>query len=92
MKGYGDYKSTVIDCDGAVLTLEILEAGHKNMLESFGKPEAPIPIPPTLFQDLVEWEKREKYWRSLGPIGYKMEALRWRLKHRAKHTVMNLPE
>lgn len=32
MKGYGDWKSKVIDCDGVALTREILEAGHKKML------------------------------------------------------------
>jgi len=87
---YGSDSSKVISTSG-VLTREMIEDASRIAMSRHGEPDRPIIVPHGMIQSLIEWQKREKYWKSLGPLGEKKERLRWRLKHRAKHTVMNLP-
>lgn len=90
MKGYGSDSSRVISTSGA-LTREMIEDAAQMALNRHAMSTPPMFVPHGMIEKLIEWQKREKYWKSLGPLGEKKERLRWRLKHRAKHTVMNLP-
>ena len=74
------------------LTREMIEDVSKMALNRHGMPTPPMIVPHGMIENLIEWQKRERYWKSLGSLGEKKERLRWRLKHRAKHTIMNLPD
>jgi len=75
-----------------VLTWEILEAGIKKLTEASFRPESII-VSPKLLKDLQDWDAREREWKKLGPLGYKMAKLKWELKHKRKDTkVLPLPE
>jgi hypothetical protein len=87
---YGSNSSKVISTSG-ILTREMIEDAAKMAVDRHGRPDAPAILPYGMVKELIAWQQREKYWKSLGPLGEKKERLRWRLKHRAKHTVMNLP-
>jgi hypothetical protein len=92
MKPYGSDGSRVISTSGA-LTAEMLDQACNRMMDDGLQKQTVILTSPKLIKDIIEWQKREKYWKSLGPIGYKMEALRWRLKHRIKdNKVLQLPD
>lgn len=87
---YGSDSSIAISVSGA-LTLDMINNAAQKAMDSGMQPDSML-VSPRAMRDIADWQKRERYWLSLGPLGYKMESLRWRLKHRAKHTVMNLPE
>lgn len=87
---YGSDLSKVISTSG-VLTSDMIEQASQKAFNSSGKVNTFV-VFPKFIQSMIEWEKREKQWKALGPLGEKKERLRWRLKHRIKHTVMNLPE
>ncbi len=91
MNSYGFNNSKVISTTGA-LTADMIEDAAEMAIDRHGRPDAPAILPYGMVKQLIEWDKREKYWKSLGPLGEKKERLRWRLKHRAKHTIMNLPK
>ena len=77
---------------GGILTADMIDDAAKMALDRYGEPTPPGFIPLKEMKGLIEWQKREAYWKSLGPLGEKKERLRWRLKHRDKHMVVNLPE
>jgi len=85
------FKSSKVMSSGGILTREMIEDTSQMALDRHGEPTPPLILPYGMVKQLIEWDKRERYWKSLGPLGEKKERLRWRLKHRAKHTVMNLP-
>jgi hypothetical protein len=92
MKPYGSDSSRVIVADG-VLTIEMINEAADKAISSGLQPERYVFTSPRLINDLIEWQKREKCWKSLGPVGYRMEVLRWRLKHRVKdNKVLQLPD
>ncbi len=76
-----------------ILTAEILEAGMKKLLENSFAPHPAILVSPKMIQRLIEWEAREREWKKLGPLGYKMARLKWDLKHKKRdNKVLPLPE
>ena len=91
MSKYGSWNSKVVSSSGA-LTRDMIDDAAKMAINRHGEPTPPLVLPYGMVKQLIEWDKREKYWKSLGPLREKMERLRWRLKHRAKHTIMNLPK
>jgi hypothetical protein len=75
------------------LTAEMIENASKMALERHGTIPPPIRIPEKMFNALIEWQKLEKWFKSLGAHKEKIERLRYRLKNRVPDLkVLNLPE
>lgn len=75
-----------------VLTLEKLDNLFGKITQSHGKPTNGFIISPHAYNDMMEWQKKENWFKSLGPRREKTERLRDKLKHRNKHKIVKLPE
>lgn len=75
----------------SVLTLKMLEDAAERMVNNFGKVEQVL-VSPKAMGSLLAWQKWEKWVSKLPQRKQRQERLRYKLKNRAKHTAVNLPE
>lgn len=83
-------KDKVSYMEGGILTADLLDKATSSLLHTQLKPNV-ISASPYMIKALDEWQKQEKWLKSLSTAQEKIERLRIRLKTRKPHLPVNLP-